>query len=113
MRLGVPQGITYEVKRFVLKGKLSPRYVGPYQVMEKVGPIANQVALPTKYEGIQDVFYVSSLWNSFKNQQARVISFVIIPLQPNLTYAERLVQIVEFSKGEGPNSRNARPRWCD
>lgn len=54
-----------EVKRFGLKGKLSPRYIGPYQVIERVIPIAYLVALLTRYKRIHNIFQVSSLRKSF------------------------------------------------
>lgn len=57
-----------EVKRFGLKEKLSPRYIGPYQVMERVGSVAYRVVLPTEYKWVHDMFHVSSLRKSFKNQ---------------------------------------------
>ena len=49
------------VMRFGKKGKLSPRYVGPFQVLEKEGALAYRVALPPRLGKINDVFHVSSL----------------------------------------------------
>ena len=49
------------VLRFCKKGKLSPRYVGPFEVKEVVGPVAYRVALPPKLAGVHDVFHVSTL----------------------------------------------------
>ena len=50
-----------KVMRFGKKGKLSPRYIGPYEVIEKVGPVAYILALPLKLEKIHNVFSVSML----------------------------------------------------
>jgi hypothetical protein len=47
---------TKGVQRFGVKGKLAPRYVGPYEIMEECGPIANKMRLP-----LNDVFHISQL----------------------------------------------------
>lgn len=52
--------------------------------MGNVGPVAYQILLPTKYGGIHNVFHVSSLGESFRNQQRQVIELDLIKLQPNL-----------------------------
>ena len=51
-----------KVMRFGKKGKLSPRFIGPYEVIEKVGPVAYRLALPLEFENIHNVFHVSMLW---------------------------------------------------
>ena len=50
-----------KVMRFGKKGKLSPRFIGPYEVIEKVGPVACRLALPPDLEKIHNVFHVSML----------------------------------------------------
>ena len=47
--------------RFGKKGKLSPRFIGPYEAIEKVGPVAYRLALPPELEKIHNFFYVSML----------------------------------------------------
>ncbi len=47
--------------RFGKKGKLGPRFIGPYEVIERVGPIAYRLALPLELDKIHYVFHVSML----------------------------------------------------
>ena len=49
------------VMRFGRKGKLSPRYVGPFEILEKIDTLAYQVTLPPRLERIHNVFHVSTL----------------------------------------------------
>ncbi|XP_040939879.1 uncharacterized protein [Gossypium hirsutum] len=50
-----------KVLRFGRKGKLSPRFIGPYQVVRQIGPVAYQLELPPNLSQIHDVFHVSML----------------------------------------------------
>jgi len=47
--------------RFGEKGKLTPRYVGPFEVLQRIGPVAYRLALPPALQGIHDVFHVNNL----------------------------------------------------
>ena len=49
------------VKRFGKKGKLSPRYVGPYIVVSRIGKVAYEVELPSELSSVHSVFHVSML----------------------------------------------------
>ena len=49
------------VLRFGKQGKLSPRYIGPYGIVSKVGPVAYRLKLPPELSRIHDTFYVSML----------------------------------------------------
>ena len=49
------------VVRFGKEGKLSPRFVGPFKILERIGPVAYRLELPEEMKGIHDVFHVSNL----------------------------------------------------
>ena len=57
MKISPARGIT----RFRKKGKLNPRYIGPFEVLERVGKVAYRLALPPTMASIHDVFHVSML----------------------------------------------------
>nr|GEU98834.1 putative reverse transcriptase domain-containing protein [Tanacetum cinerariifolium] len=53
--------VHFRVVRFWKKGKLAPRFVGPFEIIEKVGHVAYQLDLPEELNGVHDTFYVSNL----------------------------------------------------
>ena len=54
------------VMRFVKKGKLSPRYIGPFEVVVHIGEVAYQLALPPGLSGVHPVFHISMLRSIIK-----------------------------------------------
>jgi hypothetical protein len=82
------------VFRFDKKGKLSPRYVGPFEVNEIVGPVAYRVALPPELAGVHDVFHVSTLRKHIPDP-LQVVNFKPLRVQENLTYEEMPIQIMD------------------
>ena len=62
-----------KVMRFGKNGKLSPRFIGPYEVIEKVGPVAYRLALPPELEKIHSVFHVSML-RRYRSDPSHVVS---------------------------------------
>jgi hypothetical protein len=82
------------VHRFGIKGKLAPRYIGPYPILDKYGPTSYQVELPTKLSGVHNVFHVSQLKRCLKPPTDVVIKD-IIPLEPDLTYRAYPIKILD------------------
>jgi hypothetical protein len=60
-------------KRFLVKGKLAPRYVGPYQITKRIGSLAYQLALPEAMAGVHPVFHVSQLKKSEKEVEVKQV----------------------------------------
>ncbi|WVZ89106.1 hypothetical protein U9M48_035559 [Paspalum notatum var. saurae] len=90
------------IQRFNMKGKLAPRYIGPFKIVERKGE------LPSNLSGIHDVFHVSQLKKCLRvpKVQAPLEGFDV---QEDLTYTEYLVKILETSKRV---TRNRRVKMC-
>ncbi|KAA3461860.1 reverse transcriptase [Gossypium australe] len=74
-----------KVLRFGWNGKLSPRFIGPYQVLKRIGPVAYQLELPTELSQIHDVFHVSML-RRYRSDPSHIVSVEEIEVRPDLTF---------------------------
>ena len=81
------------VLRFGKKGKLSPHYMGPYEIVERIGKVAYRLRLPPELTRIHDVFHVSML-RKYIADHSHVLRDQPVELKEDLTYEERPVQIV-------------------
>ena len=81
------------VIRFGQKGKLNPRYIGPYEILERIGPLAYRLALPPELSQIHNVFHVSML-RRYRSDPTHVLTDQPIEVAKNLTYVEEPVEIV-------------------
>ena len=93
-----------KVMRFGKKGELSPRFISPYEVIEKVGPIAYILALPPDLEKIHNVFHVSML-RRYHSDPTHVVSSETIELRTNLTYEEEPGEILACEVKELRNKK--------
>ena len=50
------------VVKFDKRGKLSPMFIGPFEILERVGTVAYWLALPLSMSGVHEVFHISMLW---------------------------------------------------
>ncbi|XP_073151887.1 uncharacterized protein [Henckelia pumila] len=80
--------------RFGKKGKLSPKYIGLFEILEKVGARAYRVALPPNLEGVHNVFHISMLRKYVENP-SHVIRHEPVDWMPDLSYEEMPVQILD------------------
>ncbi|GJT24596.1 putative reverse transcriptase domain-containing protein [Tanacetum coccineum] len=60
------------VVRFGKKGKLAPRFVGPFEIIEKVGPLAYMLDLPEELDDVHDTFHMSNLKNCLADPTLQV-----------------------------------------
>ena len=79
--------VTYwkRVIRFGKRGKLSPRYIGPYQIIERIGPVAYKLNLSDELSRIHNVFHVSML-RKYVYDSSHVLKELPIHIEENLTY---------------------------
>ncbi|WVZ70393.1 LOW QUALITY PROTEIN: hypothetical protein U9M48_019064 [Paspalum notatum var. saurae] len=82
------------VHRFGVKGKLAPRYVGPFKITSKVGPVAYRLELPPHLAAVHDVFHVSQLKKCLRVPEEAVDTSQI-EIEPDLTYEERPIKILD------------------
>ncbi|XP_057495665.1 uncharacterized protein LOC130780661 [Actinidia eriantha] len=82
------------VVRFRKRGKLNPRYVGSFKILEKIGPIAYRLALTAELANVHDVFHVSML-RRYVADPTHVLERPPIELEKNLQYEERPVRIMD------------------
>ena len=82
------------VHRFGVHGKLAPRYVGPYKVLQQCGPVAYRLQLPEILSAVHNVFHVSQLKKCLRVPEES-IEIEGLPLQPDLSYVEHPIKILD------------------
>ncbi|KAA3461601.1 reverse transcriptase [Gossypium australe] len=82
-----------KILRFGRKGKLSLRFRGPYEVIERIGPVAYQLALLVELERIHNVFHVLML-RGYRSDPSQVIPSTKIEIRPDMTYEEEPIKIL-------------------
>ncbi|KAG7594042.1 Zinc finger CCHC-type [Arabidopsis thaliana x Arabidopsis arenosa] len=89
------KAVTYKGDgRFSKRKKLSPRYVGPYKVIERVGPVAYKLELPPKLDAFHKVFHVSQLRRCL-SERDETVADVPAELQENLTVKAKPIGIID------------------
>ncbi|XP_019198291.1 PREDICTED: uncharacterized protein LOC109192160 [Ipomoea nil] len=85
--------------RFRKKGKLSRRFIGPYEILERIGNLAYRLALPMELERVHNVFHASQL-KKYVHDPSHVIPLEVLPLYGTLSYEERPLRILDFKTRE-------------
>ena len=82
------------VMRFQKKGKLSPRFVGPFKILKHIGKVAYELALLPTIVGVHNVFHVSML-RKYIPDPSHVLNYEPLKIKDNLTYEEVPIQILD------------------
>ncbi|XP_070005587.1 uncharacterized protein [Nicotiana sylvestris] len=90
LKVSPMKGIT----RFRKKGKLSPRFIGPFEVLRRVGKVAYELALPPSLSTVHPIFHVFML-QRYHADLSHMLDFSTIQLYESLGYQEELVAIVD------------------
>jgi hypothetical protein len=82
------------VSRFGVKGKLAPRYIGPFPILQRYGPVAYQLQLPETLSVVHNVFHVSQLKKCLRVPD-RTMEVTDVVLEPDLTYSEHPIRVLD------------------
>ncbi|XP_049390874.1 uncharacterized protein LOC125855220 [Solanum stenotomum] len=82
------------LRRFRKKGKFSPRYIGPFEILHCVGPLAYRLALPRSLSGVHLVFHVSML-KKYHGDSDYIIKWDSVLLDKDIQYEEEPVAILD------------------
>ena len=102
------------VMRFGKRGKLSPRYIGPFEVLKRVGDVAYELALPPGLSGVNPVFHVFML-KKYHGDGKYIIRWDSILLDDNLSYEEEPIAILdrEVRKLRSKEIASIKVQWKD
>ena len=79
--------------RFGKRGKLSPRYIGPFEIGERIGPVAYRLDLSEELSQVHNVFHISML-RKYISDPSHVLETPKIELRDDLSHEEQPVQIL-------------------
>ncbi|TYJ96909.1 pol protein [Cucumis melo var. makuwa] len=81
------------VVRFERRGKLSPRFVGSFEILERIGPVAYRLALPPSLSVVHDMFHVSML-RKYVLDPSHVVDYEPLEIDENLSYTKQPVEVL-------------------
>ncbi|GJU37006.1 hypothetical protein Tco_1185360 [Tanacetum coccineum] len=100
------------VIHFGNRGKLAPRYVGPFEILERIGPVAYRLRLPEELSGVHDTYYVSNLKKCLADAYLHV-PLNEIKIDKTLRFVEEPVEIMdrEIKKLKRSKISLVKVRW--
>ncbi|GJU12812.1 putative reverse transcriptase domain-containing protein [Tanacetum coccineum] len=82
------------VIRFGKREKLNPWYIGPFKILERIGPVAYKLKLPEELSNVDNTFYISNL-KKYLSDESLVIPMKELRLDDKLNFMEELVEIMD------------------
>jgi hypothetical protein len=92
------------LRRFKVNGKFSPRFIGPFKILERVGEVAYRLELPTQLVDVHDVFHISQLKKGFNPHDKELLHMVELNNKEDLTIVEHPICILDTMTGVTRNS---------
>jgi hypothetical protein len=83
--------------RFKVRGKLAPRFIGPFKILKKRGEVAYQLEFPSQLSNVHDVFHVSQLKKCLRVPEEQ-LPMEDLDAKEDLSYQEYPVKILETSE---------------
>ena len=74
-----------KILQFGKKGKLSPRFIGPYEILERIGPVAYRLSLSPELAKLHNVFHVSML-RRYRSNESQILPVQDVQVQSDFTY---------------------------
>ena len=88
---------TKGVRRFGIKEKLSPRYVGPFEILERIRVVAYRLALPPSLAKVHNVFHISMLRKCVSDPD-QIVELQPLQFEKVLSYAEHPIKILDVQE---------------
>jgi hypothetical protein len=92
------------LRRFKIRGKLAPRYIGPFKILEQKGEVAYKLELPPQLSDVHDIFHVSQLRKCLRVSEEQM-PLEELTLGKDLTYQEYPVKVLDTSEKVTQNNR--------
>jgi hypothetical protein len=86
---------TNGVQRFGVNGKLAPRYIGPYEVIEVCGPVAYHIQLPERFSVVHNVFHVTQLKKRMPVSENKIITEANAWIEPDFSLIEHPLKVLD------------------